>query len=1360
MAAFQSALPVLRHNTSFIPPTSQLSTKPTSIPSAPAPTPTRSHPILTISPPQPPKQATKVLHYYRTTPVNPRTLRVANNTITTPVTITEEICYNVLTTSLTDDEQSRLEWLLRETFAPALTTHSTLPQAGTILEVGPRKNFQTAWSSNAVSIAHACRVMGVIRLERSRRYCILPVQGTVLDDRQVKTFLDGAHDSMTETVYPEPMSSFDVGVERAQSYEIDVLTGHEEALREASDRNGFGFDEQDIKYYDSVFSSMGRNPTNVELFDLAQSNSEHSRHWFFRGRLVIDGKEAAHHLFDIVRETLKRNPGNSVVAFADNSSTIRGGVVDVLQPEYPGGTSKMIVKECDRDVLCTAETHNFPSGVAPFPGAETGTGGRIRDTAATGIGSLVLAGTCGYAVGNLRLPGCEHLWEEDSFLYPSNLASPLEILIQASNGASDYGNKFGEPVINGFARSYGMRLEDGQRREYVKPIMFSGGIGQMEHSHSEKGIAEEGMLVVKVGGPAYRIGMGGGAASSMMQGDNASERDFDAVQRGDAEMAQKVYRVLRACVEMGMENPIVAIHDQGAGGNCNVVKELIYPSGGKIDIRKVWVGDDTLSAVEIWGAEYQEQFGLLLRPKDEAMFRDLCARENVVPAVLGVTDGSGRIVLWDEEEKKAVVDMDLEQVLGDLPQKTFTDSRIPYSGEALRLPSNVTVKDALTRVLSLMTVGSKRFLTTKVDRSVTGLVAQQQCVGPLQLPLSDYAVTAQSHFSVRGMATAIGERPSLTSLSPYAMGRMTVGEMMTNIAGAKLTAREHIKCEGNWMWAAKLPGDGASIYDAAMAMKEVMVGLSIAVDGGKDSLSMAAACPTETGRTETVRAPGTLVVTGYCTVADVQVKVTPDIKLPGQSSLLLVDIADGKRRLGGSCLGQVYKQVGDNPPDVDDVSKLRAAFDTVQSLISQGLVLSYHDISDGGLLVSLLEMGFAGNCGLDVSISGGKSHTDVFSSLFAEELGMILEVSIANSNQVNEAFNAAGVECFELGKTRRDSAVHVQWEKNTVLSSDIRDLRDDWERTSFALERLQANEECVEQEQGGLQQRTGPTFKVPWQTLSTPTNVLQLPMKPKVAVLREEGSNGDREMCAAFHMAGFEVWDVSMRDLLSNRVDLSSFVGAAFVGGFSYADVLDSAKGWAGAMRYNEELRSQFDDFYGRLDTFSLGVCNGCQLMALLGRVPFASDLDDQSQPRFIHNQSGRYESRFSTVRIEQSPSIMLNGMEGGQLGVWVAHGEGRAYFPDENILTAIEEQNLVPVRYIDDNSEVARSYPANPNGSTNGIAGLCSRDGRHLALMPHPERTVLKWQWGYLPSSLSSQETSPWLTMFQNAYTWVTRNR
>ncbi len=1307
---------------------------------------TLSAPVETV----PDTSETSLRRWYRRESPGRVAVNAAKKNFGPNARVTEESCFVVaLSDSLSKDEESVLKWLFGETYEPQLLTSSSQLGDGKVVEVGPRLSFQTAWGANAVTVSRSCGVKSVQRIERFRRYKITGVAAT--DGDKIAAFERDVHDRMTEAVYDTPVNSLEVDAIPAPTVEVDVLRGGETALQEVSKLLGLGFDEQDIAYYLKLFrDDLARNPTDVELFDLAQSNSEHSRHWYFNARLVNDGIPADQTLMDIVRAPLRavEQDNNSVIAFADNSSSIRGGEVAAIRPKTPGRPGALDVVDVDVDVLCTAETHNFPSGVAPFPGAETGTGGRIRDSAATGTGSLVGVATAGYSVGNLRIPGATQPWEDDDEKYPENLASPLKILIDASNGASDYGNKFGEPVISGFARTYGLRTPDGQRREYVKPIMFSGGLGQMMNMHARKGHAEQGLVVVKIGGPAYRIGLGGGAASSMTQGANRADLDFNAVQRGDAQMEQRAYRVIRACVELGGENPIVSLHDQGAGGNCNVVKELIYPEGARIHLRKIWIGDRTLSALEIWGAEYQEQFGLLLKPESVPLFRAICQREGTVATEIGRIDGSKRIVLWDEKQQRNVADMDLDKVLGKLPQKTFEDERVIPKLSPLELPANVTVADALARVLALPGVGSKRFLTTKVDRSVGGLVAQQQTVGPLQLPLANAGVMALSHFGLTGAATSLGERPGITALSPQAMARMSVAEMLTNLGSVKLSRRNDIKCEGNWMWAAKLPGDGAAMYDAAVAMRDVMIQTGIAVDGGKDSLSMAATCPPG----ELVRAPGTLVVTGYCTVPDITKKLTPDIKRPGTSTLVLVDISNGQRRTGGSALAQVYRQLGSAPPDVDDARQLRTMFDALQDLHDNPAVLSYHDVSDGGIIVAALEMAYAGRCGVELRIDSEKLGVDRMAALFAEEIGVLLEVEESAVEKVAQSIAAFGVTCSVLGRTMVDRNVTVFDGSELVFQESSASLHSAWERTAFALERLQAVESCVAAEENGLASRTGLSYVVPYTPLRTAPELMARSDKPRVAIVREEGSNGDREMAAAFHLAGFEAWDVSMSDLRTGRVTLDSFRGAAFVGGFSYADVLGSAKGWAGVVRYSETVRSEMERFYARDDTFSLGVCNGCQLMALLGVIP--GGVESTAQPRFVTNNSGRYESRFLAVAIAESPAMMLRGMAGARLGVWVAHGEGRCYFPD----SALRNQVSAPIRYVNDEGVTAmpEEYPHNPNGSTDGIAAICSDDGRHLAMMPHPERAVLPWQWAYAPDDgIGSDGVSPWLKMFQNAREW-----
>ena len=1299
--------------------------------------------------------------------------------------------------ALSEAQAEALVWLLSETFEPEnfASRSFLLDGAGAsgagapcVVEVGPRPSFTSAFSTNAVAVCRSCGI-AVERIERFRRFRLFcgdadapPAVGDA--------FAAIAHDRMTEFRLRAPLAAFAAAAAPEPVRSVPLMAGGRAALEAMNKTMGLSLDARDIDYLLALFrDELKRDPTDVELFDFSQSNSEHSRHWFFRGDLVIDGERVPYTLMDLVRTTLDARPHNSVIAFADNSSAVTGFPTRLLMPSSPGAVSPLALASRLRHLLLTAETHNFPTGIAPFPGAETGTGGRIRDSHATGRGSYPIAGTAGYCVGSLRLPGYDLPWEDRELPYPDTLASPLQIEIDASNGASDYGNKFGEPVVLGFTRSVCLQLPGGERREYIKPIMFTAGIGAIDDEHLAKGEPERGMVVVKVGGPAYRIGMGGSAASSMVQGDNTADLDFNAVQRGDAQMEHKVNRVIRACCELGAANPIISIHDQGAGGNCNVLKEIIAPVGGRIDIRKVISGDASLSVLELWGAEYQEADALLLRPESVPLFSALCARERVPVAYVGLVTGDGSIKLEDSADGTVSVDLPLEKVLGKMPPKTFVDARaqplppLTASGRADALPGSAvsllgspdaTVASALDRVLRLLSVGSKRFLTSKVDRAVTGLIVQQQCVGPLHIPLADCAVIASSFFDKVGVASSVGEQPVKGLVDPAAMARLAVAEAVTNMVGARVSALSDAKCSANWMWAAKLPTEGAALFDAARAMAAFMIAVGVAVDGGKDSLSMAAKTPDG----KTVKAPGTLVISLYCACPDVGQVRTPDIKRPGASSLVLVRPVAASTspsslplRAGGSALLQVYGRVGGGSggpgavPDCEEPALLVALFEATQALLdAPETLLSVHDVSDGGLAVALLEMAFAGNCGLDVSLPG--SHAEPLPALFAEEVGVVLEVPLGREDEVLAAYTARGVWAARLGATLAGTDIRISVgppaaaaDGGRVLSADMRDLRDAWEATSFQLERQQCNVACVEQEQTGLRSRRAPPLALTFKPrLASEALLLRAPAaKPRVAVLREEGSNGDREMAAAFFSAGFNVFDITMSDLIEGRATIdSSFRGIAFPGGFSYADVLDSAKGWAGTVRYNARVLEQLSAFYERSDTFSLGVCNGCQLLSLLGWVPFGPKaLPPTEQPRFVHNESGRFESRFCAVRVGESPAIMLRGMAGSVLGVWVQHGEGCLHFPAPLVREAVECERLCPLRYVDDDAAPTERYPFNPNGSGGGMAALCTRDGRHLAMMPHPERSFQMRQLPFAPSEWGGLEASPWQQLFTNAFEW-----
>ncbi len=1101
---------------------------------------------------------------------------------------------------------------------------------------------------------------------------------------------------------------------------------------------------------------LRRNPTDVELFQLGNANSEHSRHWYFKGQIVIDGTPMQQTLFEIVQRPLK-NLGSencSLVAFRDNAGVIKGFGASLILPITPGKPSELCVCKKVVHITCTAETHNHPTFVAPFPGAQTGSGGRIRDNSAVGRGGIVGIGVAGYFVGNLFIPGYSIPGEVIGKDKPSKYASPLSILIEGSNGVSSYGNQFGEPLTLGFTRTFG-QVVGSEWREPRKPILYSGGVGHLFDGHIAKETPEVGMFIVRIGGPAYPIGVGGGSASSMMQGQNTETLDFNSVQRGNAEMENRANRVIRACVEMGDSNPVSSIHDQGAGGPSNVLTELLEPVGGKISIRGIVLGDKTMSVLKIWSAEFQEGYGLLIRPEQIELFQSICKRERVNSEVLGEIDGSGKVVVEDIQNGTTPVDLNLEQILTNMPQKTFESNRQIEDLKPLDLPET-TVGEAIEAVFKLPSVGSKGFLVHKVDRSVTGLVAQQQCCGLAQIPIANVSVNAQSHFGLSGSASAVGEQPVKMLIDPKAGARMVVAEMLTNLASAKISGIGEIRCRANWMWPAKLPHEGALLYDVAVAMSDLMVELGIAVDGGKDSLSMAAAISGEL-----VKAPGSLVVLGYAPVPDITKKVTPDIKKPGGSTLALIDLGQGKNRLGGSALAQAFNQLGNESPDIENPKLLKNAFLAVQQMIDEGLILALHDRSDGGLITAVAEMCMASRCGFSVSIPHAG---EALVSLFSEELGFVIEMNTESEKRVREVCESFEVAVSVIGITLASNACSVTADTGEIWRSTISNLRVLWESTSARIEELQTNSACAEEEHCGHQTAlpgldAAPSYRLSFAPTATSPEILNVSDKPRVAILREEGTNGDREMQAACAAAGLAPWDVTMSDLLEGRISLDQFQGIIFAGGFSYMDVFDSAKGWAGTILFNEKLREMFDRFYAREDTFSLGVCNGCQLMALLGWIPWKG-IDGEKQPRFVHNTSGRFESRWVQVEVLPSPSILLSGMEGSRLGVWVAHGEGKLVYPDQSVEQEVKECKLTPLAYLDSYGSQTEEYPYNPNGSPNGITALCSPNGRHLATMPHPERCFRLWQWPSMPSSWKSLEASPWLRMFQNARTWCMEQR
>ena len=1197
------------------------------------------------------------------------------------------------------------------------------------IELGPLLNFSTPWCSNAVSILNKCGIYNIKSIEKTRFVTIDNLK----------------YDEMTECIYSKDSNR------QNKKFKTTDYYINRNNINKYNQKYSYGFDRYDLNYYKKMFDKIGRDPTNVEMFDLAQSNSEHSRHWTFISNLYMKCKIGSSYiigntLLELIKNTLNEyNNANSILAFCDNSSVIRGYKINNLIVNCNG---QYEIKQNLLHPVLTAETHNFPTGMVPFPGAATGIGGRIRDNLAVGRGGLLIAGTAGYSVGNLFLDNLPLRWETKVNNFVTTFKTPVEILIDASNGASDYGNKFGEPIILGFTRSYGLSVRSKimHRLEYIKPIMFTGGIGQMRDEHKNKEKLEFGYLIVRVGGPVYRIGMGGGTASSRNQVDRNKNIDLDAVQRGDPEMENRVYKFIRTCIELGDNNPILSIHDQGAGGMANVTKEIIEPNGGLVCINNVILGDKTLSTSEIWSSEHQEQVSIIIHPKDSKLIKQIAKRENVPLSFFGYITDRGKIEVYDKNNSLTnfPVNLELKDISSSSIVKTYNlyinNNRLP----TLAVPYPFSIKDALYNIFRLVTVGSKRFLTNKVDRSVTGLIVQQQCVGPFHTPLSNVAVVANSHFELRGIASSIGEQPIKGIIDYGCMVRMTVAEMITNLMWAEVSSFEDIKCSGNWMWALKgNPEEYYNLYSAVNELSYFLIKLGIGIDGGKDSLSMSVK-----HKNTLIKSPNTLVLSSYVTCPNILNVVTPDFKGVG-NHILFINMSDGHNRLGGSCFAQIIKDIGNECPDIKDYKMLREVFICVQTLIKRNLILSGHDRSDGGLLTTILEMCISSNIGCELDIT---SNFPVLSYLFSEEVGIVLEVSPDNIINVEHIFKGI-TDCYRIGKTTKEKQILLNFNGEELINESIIELRDIWEDTSFKLELRQANNDCVIQERNSFKHRIIPKIHINDKiidlcknyTIPKNRNILKL----KVAILRDEGSNGEREMAAAFYIAGFDVLDITMNDLIDSKEDiLSKCVGIAFVGGFTYSDVFGAGIGWYNVIKSNKKILQQFDRFYNRDDTFSFGVCNGCQLMALLKWIP--------GNCKFIQNKSERFESRFSIVKIRESPSIMLKNMTGCTIGIWVAHGEGRIKIDKTQYI-----DNITPIQYVNDNGNPTEEYPFNPNGSDNGITAVCSKNGRHLAMMPHPERCFMNWQLPWVPNNypLSKDSKSPWIAMFHNAYKWCIDN-
>jgi phosphoribosylformylglycinamidine synthase len=1221
---------------------------------------------------------------------------------------------------LGEEAESRLRELLN--------VGESLPE-GELLWIAPRTGTISPWSSKATDILHNTGFAQVQSVERGR---VVRVGGA----RDAAALAPLLHDRMTESVYPDSSLLLRDDVHEAKALRhIDVLARGAAAIAEADRELGLSLAADEIEYLVAEFRQLGRNPTDVELYMFAQANSEHCRHKIFNATWTIDGVEQPKSLFQMIRNTNEVGGGDVLSAYRDNAAVIRGSRGGRFFPD--AATRRYGYTQEEIAILLKVETHNHPTAISPWPGAATGSGGEIRDEGATGRGGKPKAGLSGFTVSNLRLPQGTQPWEKD-YGKPGHIASALDIMIEGPLGAAAFNNEFGRPNLCGYFRTYEQE-HAGTVFGYHKPIMLAGGLGNIREEHVEKGAMLPGYALVVLGGPAMLIGLGGGAASSSA-GSGNSALDFASVQRDNAEMERRAQEVIDRCWQSGDANPIAFIHDVGAGGLSNAFPELIKDGGcgGTFDLRKIPCGEEGMSPLETWCNEAQERYVLAVAPEMLATFEAMCERERCPFAVIGYAEKEPHLTLTDGAEKP--IDLPLQVLFGKPPKMERAFVRKAIAAKALDL-SGITIADAVERVLRLPAVASKSFLITIGDRSVGGMVVQDQMVGPWQVPVADCAVTLAAYDVTTGDAMAVGERTPLAVVDAAASARMAVGEVITNMAGAAIEKLADIKLSANWMAAAGDGDEDQKLFDAVQAVgMEFCPALGMTIPVGKDSMSMRTRW-TEAAEQKAVVSPLSLVVSGFAPVEDVRRTLTPELKAV-DSVLLLIDLGEGKNRLGGSALAQVYGQVGDDCPDAPSPEVLRMFFREMQALNRGGKLLAYHDRSDGGLFVTLVEMAFAGQCGLEIVFDERwrtDSVEDGLRLLFNEELGALIQVRKEDAIWIQEALTKAGLVVDIIATRTKGELIALSENGDDIYAAKRSELHKMWAETSFQIQSLRDNPGCAAEEFAllGDAERPGIFVETPFDVAEKVCAPYLNLARPRVAILREQGVNGHVEMAAAFERAGFAAFDVTMSDLLVGRERLSEFVGFAACGGFSYGDVLGAGSGWAKTILFNAKLKDDFAAFFARPETFSLGVCNGCQMMAQLRSIiPGAS-----SWPTFERNVSARFEARVCMVEIQDSPSVFFEGMAGARVPIVVAHGEGYAA-GGEN----------VALRYIDTYGRVTHQYPLNPNGSANGIAGLSSEDGRSLIVMPHPERVCL----GVQHTWTRALEHSPWQRMFDNVRRWV----
>ncbi|MFT4047547.1 MAG: phosphoribosylformylglycinamidine synthase [Solimonas sp.] len=1246
------------------------------------------------------------------------------------------------------DAGSTAEAGLRRLLGPG---PAAFDRADLALFVVPRVGTRSPWSSKATDITRVCGLSGVARVEQGRAFFLDGV--TELP----AAALDALHDPMTESVLRDASALRHVfdGQPRRALRTVDVLVGGRAALVAANRDWGLALSDDEIDYLVSHYSGAGKNPTDAELMMFAQVNSEHCRHKIFNAEFTIDGEPQPHSLFQMIKMTYAAAPEGVLSAYKDNASVIEG---HTAMRWFAGSDHVYRPHDEPVHILMKVETHNHPTGISPHPGAATGAGGEIRDEAATGLGGKPKAGLAGFSVANLRIPDFTQPWEAD-LSTPPRMASALQIMLDGPIGAAAYNNEFGRPNLNGYFRTYEAVTPDAREqgsdrarnRGYHKPIMIAGGYGNIRAEHVQKREVVEGAKLIVLGGPAMLIGLGGGAASSMATGASSAELDFASVQRANPELERRCQEVVDACWALGEDNPILSIHDVGAGGISNALPELVHADdrGGRFQIRDVQSADPALSPMEIWCNESQERYVIAIRAEDVARFGAICARERAPYAVVGTATAEQRLLVEDALLGSDTVDMPMPVLLGKPPRMQRESRRASSAFPALDT-KKIDLADAAKRVLQLPAVASKQFLITIGDRTVGGLTVRDQMVGPWQVPVADCAVTASGFEATTGEAMAMGERTPLALLNAPASGRMAVAEAVLNIAAARIAKLSDIRLSANWMAACGQFDEDARLFDTVKAVgAELCPALGIAIPVGKDSLSMKSVWQDEQGRQRAQTAPLSLIVSAFAPVADVRASLTPQLKLDaGDTRLVLVDLGAGRNRLGASALAQVYNEVGDVAPDLDDAKLLRAAFEQIQRLNADGKLLAYHDRSDGGLFATLAEMAFAGHCGVDVALD--PLGIDAVAALFNEELGFVVQVRQQDVVFAIAALNDAGLAAIDIGTVTASDRIAFTQANRIVLEASRTEWHRLWAETSQRMAALRDNPDCANEEFAALADADDPGLNV------SLTYVPEVPAphvarKPRVAILREQGVNGQYEMAYAFAAAGFESVDVHMSDVLEGRVKLADFAGLAACGGFSYGDVLGAGQGWAKTILFNERSRAEFAAFLANPERFALGVCNGCQMFAALKDiVPGA-----QAWPAFRRNRSEQFEARWSLVELLDSKSVFFAGMAGSRLPIAVAHGEGRAEFANAGDLSALQLASQTAMRYVTTRGDIATTYPANPNGSPEGLASVCNADGRVTILMPHPERTIAGTTGSWWPQDWAAAGglgKTPWFQLFVNA--------